>query len=282
MEQLRFTYTIIEKINVMIVRIRVQPKDSNDTSEHSINVGSAKVLSGKIHILSIFVGSKNQSWESEDIHMVKQQLYEAERWLKSAASRYGENVEFYNTAFGSDGTFVDNDIPEGSHIPNAYFYPSYILKKVGFKSETSYVDWMKHNTSCEQCLVILFCNKQGRSYASPTNTDLLNYNSDKFNLECCLLYRYYSDSLIETTTASIAHEILHLFGAWDLYELDDSDRIRAQKCAQMFPKSIMYDTYRDIWETQIDEITAWLVGLKSEGKDWYRWFEPHQEVYYID
>ena len=41
----------------------------------------------------------------------------------------------------------------------------------------------------------------------------------------------------------------------------------------------MFNTHRDIWETQIDEINAWLVGLKEQGKDWYRWFEPEQGVY---
>ena len=109
--------------------------------------------------------------------------------------------------------------------------------------------------------------------------EIYNYNPEQYNLECCLLYRYYTDSAIETNTAAIAHEILHLFGAWDLYELDDSDHDRATKTELMFPNSIMLHTWRDIWETQIDEINAWLVGLKDEGKDWYRWFEPDQDSY---
>ena len=95
----------------------------------------------------------------------------------------------------------------------------------------------------------------------------------------CLIYIYYINKDIETNTAAIAHEILHLFGACDLYELDDNEHDRAIKTELMFPNSIMHNTHRDIWETQIDEINAWLVGLKAEGKDWYRWFEPDQDSY---
>ena len=47
----------------------------------------------------------------------------------------------------------------------------------------------------------------------------------------------------------------------------------------MFPQSIMICIGQTIWDMQIDEITAWLVGLREEGKDWYRWFEPNQNEY---
>ena len=93
------------------------------------------------------------------------------------------------------------------------------------------------------------------------------------------MYRYLHDPRYETKSADIAHEMLHLFGAWDLYELNNNDQARAIKTSEMFPNSIMRTTSNDIWELQIDEITAWLVGLKDQGKDWYRWFEPDQLSY---
>ena len=39
----------------MGIRIRVKPKGANDTSEISINVGTAKILEGKVFVLSVFV-----------------------------------------------------------------------------------------------------------------------------------------------------------------------------------------------------------------------------------
>ena len=93
------------------------------------------------------------------------------------------------------------------------------------------------------------------------------------------MYKYQHDMRYETNAAAVAHEILHLFGAWDLYELNNRDHARAIKTSLMFPQAVMLNTFREIWECQIDEITAWLVGLKEQGKDWYRWFEPDQLTY---
>ena len=262
----------------MSIKIRVKPKGPHDTSESTINVGTAKKMEGKIYVLSVFVAPYYNPWNQVDIEHFKSKQYEAQRWLQMQALRYGKNVEFVNSAFGSDGSFLDDQIPT-FESNDAYLYPSKVLLKMGFQSRHAFVDWVHANTDCDQCMAIIFCNTDGRSYASPSNTEVEAYHPELSGLECCLLYRHYTDTVIETNTAAIAQEMLHLFGAWDLYELDDSDHERALKTNMMFPNSIMLDTYRDIWETQIDEINAWLVGLKAEGKDWYRWFEPDQDSY---
>ncbi len=263
----------------MSIRIRVKPKRANDTSESSRNVGTARVLQGKIYVLSVFVGPRAHPWNPRDIDRQKQKVYEAERWLKMQALRYNKQVEFVNSAFGSDGSFTDDEMPQNCDSPNAYSYPSKVLLKVGFNSRDAFIQWVHTHTDCSQCLAIIFSNTKGRSFASPVSKELYEYNPHKYNLECCFLYSHFTDSDIETNAAAIAHEMLHLFGAWDLYELDNHDHDRAIKTSVMFPHSIMLDTSGDIWGKQIDEINAWLVGLKEQGKDWYRWFEPEQDSY---
>lgn len=263
----------------MPIRIKVKPKGVHDTSESTINIGSAKVLSGRIFVLSVFVAPTCDPWLPYDIERQKQKVFEAERWLKMQALRYGKNVEFVNFAFGSDGSFLDDEMPEYHDSNEAkYCYPSRVLLKMGFKTKNAFVEWVRVKESCTQCLTIVFSNTDGRSYASPSTKELYAFNPCDFNLECCFLYRYHFGTDIETNSTAVAHEMLHLFGAWDLYE-DDANHDRARKTSLMFPNSIMLNTQRDIWETQIDEINAWLVGLKEQGKDWYRWFEPYQNNY---
>ena len=265
------------------IRIRVKPKGINDTSESTINTGTAKVLSGRVFVLSVFVAPFSNPWMPFDIERQKQKVFEAERWLKMQALRYGKNVEFVNSAFGSDGSFMDNEMPDVYASSSVkYHYPSKVLLKMGFPSKDAFVDWVRTKQECSQCLAIVFSNTSGRSYASPATKELCEHNPKEYSMECCFLYRYHTNTEIETNSAAIAHEMLHLFGAWDLYELDEHDHVRANKTALMFPNSIMLNSHRDIWETQIDEINAWLVGLKEEGKDWYRWFEPDQDVYEIE
>lgn len=259
----------------MPIRIKVKPKGANDTSENSKSVGTAKVLSGKIFVLSVFVAPYSDPWKTAEIEKMKQKVFEAERWLKAQAKRYGKNVEFVNSAFGSDGSFLDDELLLKKRD---YYYPGQVVLKIGFKNQDAFVEWVKTHTGCPQCIVIVFSNIGARSYASPVNKKNNKSNPKKFNLECCLVYGKYTNGR-ETRPATIAHEILHLFGAWDLYELDASDQNRAIKTSEMFANSVMLNSHRDIWETQIDEINAWLVGLKEEGKDWYRWFEPRQDSY---
>ena len=263
----------------MSIRIVMKPKRENDTSESSRNIGTARVLYGKIYVIMIFVGPHDNPWTRSEAERYKAKVAEAEQWLKIQAAKYGKRLEFVNAAFGADGNFCDNDIPEDSDSANAYSYPSSVFLKIGFESRNRFVDWVHDNTDCDQCLSIIFSNTKGRSYASPVTREYHAYDSETYNLECCLLYRGFKNSDVETNSATVAHEILHLFGAWDLYRLDSSDSERAVKTELMFPDSIMLNTHRDIWETRIDEINAWLVGLKDEGQDWYRWFEPGQESY---
>lgn len=47
----------------------------------------------------------------------------------------------------------------------------------------------------------------------------------------------------------------------------------ASKAEKLFPKSIMLHENKDIYSCQLDEVTAWLVGIGSK-KDWYVWFQP--------
>lgn len=263
----------------MTIRLKLQPKKAHDTSESTKGVGSAKVLSGKVHVLSVFVGPYTDPWNPADIARQKQKLVEAERWLKAQAARYGKVVEFVNSTYGSNGSFMDNELPrQGDSNDFQYLYPSKVLLKMGFKNKSTYVEWVRSKFGCQQCLVVVFSNTMGRSYASPCTKELYAYDPHQFNLECCFLYKCFPNSNIETNAASIAHEILHLFGAWDLYE-DMPGHARAAKTAVMFPNSIMLNVSDNIWELQIDEINAWLVGLKETGKEWYRWFEPYQERY---
>lgn len=257
----------------------VKPRKANDTSESSRNVGSAKVLSGRIFVLSVFVALTSDPWKQVDIERQKEKVFEAERWLKMQALRYGKHVEFENCSFGAEGSFCDNGIPSNWETKGASLYPGKVLLKMGFRSHEAFVGWVRTHTNCTQCLVVVFCNTYGRSFAMPVSKELYRFNPHQFCLDYCIIFRGQDPNGVESDAATVAHEMLHLFGAWDLYELDEKDRTRANKTALMFPKSIMNCKGRTIWDMQIDEITAWLVGLKEEGKDWYRWFEPYQEEY---
>lgn len=73
----------------------------------------------------------------------------------------------------------------------------------------------------------------------------------------------------------IAHEFLHLFGAWDLYQspFDRTifQRMKKRKAMKRYPNEIMAFTYRDIDSLEISPLSKYLIGwdsklMKGEGK----------------
>ncbi len=267
----------------MSIKLRVRDKDANDTSERTIGVGSAKQLNGRVFVLSLFIGS-SIPWRKDEIHRLNDSVIEAEQWLMQQALRYGKNVQFHNYSHGTDGNLFMSNIPTSSSSSRARTYWNEMLKRVGWKDGKEVMHWARQNAGCNQSMVLVFANTQGRSYACQAAASS-NRRPTIDSLEACCLLRPAENTL--ATPATIAHEMLHLFGAWDLYkyylDVDNNhdDTNRAMRAEQMFPNSIMLRTNLPLSQLVIDEVNAWLVGLKEEGKDWYRWFEPLKDDYLI-
>jgi hypothetical protein len=71
--------------------------------------------------------------------------------------------------------------------------------------------------------------------------------------------------------STYAHEILHLFGACDLYEENKTDHISqelADYIADNYPHEIMYYTYEDDDTSNFDEITKEMSPVTLYFLDW--------------
>jgi len=58
-----------------------------------------------------------------------------------------------------------------------------------------------------------------------------------------MVYRYQKDGQ-ELIPSCIAHEVLHLYGAWDLYESHSVSSRQAEEAGRWFPNDIMRTTSR--------------------------------------
>lgn len=72
----------------------------------------------------------------------------------------------------------------------------------------------------------------------------------------------------EKSPTVIAHEFLHLFGAWDLY-ISPFDRklftkMRKRKAMKTYPNEIMAFTHRDIDSLSLSPLTKYLIGWYNE------------------
>ncbi len=225
-------------------------------------VGLATKLEGKIHVSVFFVSSMTELWTLEDMTRAKKNLLDAESWLIGKAAGYGKELSFLNTWFGDE-----NDEPIKIGDFQKYSGPTELKKKnrndVMAKrrlgSWGSHLDFVKGAKKCEQGISVIIYVEPDRSYA------LRAWRQCELDTAMC----HKGDS-----PGVYAHEILHLFGAWDLYVREfDKDRERGWKCRQYFNSSIMMGSSCYTIK-KIDEINAWRVGLKREEKSWYKLFCP--------
>ncbi len=233
--------------------------------------GSAIELKGNIYILSVFITTPNKKWTyDEKTDLVSSQI-KAQEWLKKQAKLYGVDISFENGFYGLKSDIYVDEIKSIKEMYEARLDWVYqVLTKIGYSSPLEFLERLKNTKDCANALVIIYANESGRSYAVPYST---GRNKEKYFFEGCTVYR--KDTYYQyTCAATIVHEILHLFGAWDLYKLDKTDKARAQKANELFHNDIMIGGTCDLETLKIDKLTAWLVGLRKNKEEIFEEFRP--------
>jgi hypothetical protein len=98
-------------------------------------------------------------------------------------------------------------------------------------------------------------------------------NEELFFVEGAVVYEQ-DNSGNGVVSSVIAHEILHLYGAWDLYQTFTQSAENEERARRLFPSSIMRRIADDINELEVDEVSAWLVGWKPNRLAWYESLRP--------
>jgi len=231
--------------------------------------GSAYSLNGKIYVLTVFI-SETEWCYSEKLKLYDQ-INEAENWLVSQAKTYAKTIEFSGGNYGLNKTVIVDNIVSGTGSGSEPVnIVTTILRKVGYTSNLQLDNWVKQNTDCTNSLVLIIANKPGTSYSMAYSNEM---NKEKYFVEGCILYTKYNNGY-DLASSSIAHEFLHLFGAWDLYQTFQQTKEREDKARKIYPNDIMLRTSYNINELKIDKLTAWLVGLNSIKEKGFGWFRP--------
>ena len=236
-------------------------------------MGSADILSGKVYNISIFISTPDNPWKKQDKLSIYEKQREAQNWLVEQAEEYEVELEFENGTYGLNGDDISvENIPASDKSGKGMNtdWSSYLLKKIGYKTPLSLWDWVEEKTDCTNLQVIVYSNSKGVSYGLPYTPGT---DAEKYFVELALVHRYYPSGS-ELSSSTIAHESLHLYGAWDLYNTYKHDKDVATKSKELFPNDVMYRTSFNIGELEINELTAWRIGWNNEEKPSYNWFKP--------
>ena len=240
------------------------------------NAGSAGKAVGNTAVVSVFASDNSTRWDfsdDEDVARRKQFLGYidvaadyiekcADEWDKSISFFYAEdeNSDLYYEAF-FDIECVDMKMAIKKSAPVQW---EYINNNID-------VETIKEKYSCENVIFLMFINtEQGseiNSFALTTYDEEMAYP-----YEICFISRYYYDD--PASPSVIAHEMLHVFGAPDLYAYDSYginynvwlDFI--SYCQENVPNDLMLTTFdketgvrlTDKITNEISEITAYYIG----------------------
>ncbi|MBX3421829.1 MAG: hypothetical protein KF752_09780 [Pirellulaceae bacterium] len=242
-------------------------------SLESSSYGSASELKGNVYTLSIFISKDGrESWGYREKLEVLRKQEEAMTWIRNQALNYGVKVNF--DAMGSYGLEDDikvSTIDRGTASGNEPSqWVSRMLYRLGYKSTHDLVEWVHSNINAMQIQVLIYAKGRGRSYAMSSSNGV---NEELYFVEGAIVYEQ-DNSGNGVVSSVIAHEILHLYGAWDLYETLSQSAENEERARRLFPSSIMRRIADDINELEVDEVSAWLVGWKPNRLAWYEALRP--------
>lgn len=255
--------------------------DYGTTSEIYLdNLGSAVTPEGNIGIVTIFAGDKNSSWDfstKADID-TKAQLFDymdiAADWLSEKASEWDKQLRFTYSADESSGLCYETFFNEEAVNISKSKYKSaptqwqYIDKNIDSAALTE-------KYSLDGMIYLFYFNYTEVSPAKETPFALGFYSRVlEYDYEMCFMPLHSKNTTIAPST--IAHEILHLFGAPDLYGPDGYNQNYGITnefvcyCSDNMPTDIMFSTYVkrdgekvklfDRIEADITPLTAYYIG----------------------
>jgi len=254
-----------------LISISMQPLRAQSLEDW--RYGSAYELKGNVYTLSVFISRQGKGgWTDEEKRKVLAKQSEAMSWLKTQALNYGIKVNFEACGvYGFEEDIKMTTIERGTASGNEPGdWVSRMLYKLGYKSSLDIVKWVHSKTNAQQIQVLIYAKGRGRSYAMSSREGV---DKEQHFVEGAIVYEQNNDGQ-EMLASTIAHEILHLYGAWDLYQNQYQSSVNDERSRLLFPNSIMRIVSHDINELEVDEVSAWLAGWNPNQKAWYESLNP--------
>lgn len=239
-------------------------------------IGSARELKGKTLIINCFVSEPNKEWNPDEKQVTLGKEREGLEWLKRQAIKWGQPpISFQEFNIGQDR---DVQVPklEASRTPwkLRIRWASYALQSAGYYDIYQLYDTLKKQSQADNVVVMIFANKKGRSYAQPASDAGIRFNRE-WMVEGAVIYNQSMEGE-QLWEGTIIHEMLHLFGAWDMYHDDDlvmrSDDIERRVTGALGSSIMLKDHVILCKANTIDVMTAWRIGWTKSYMPWYEMF----------
>ena len=232
-------------------------------------MGVNKELRDKVKVQLFFIDDDESSWDEQTINAYyNKQILPGLNFLEQQASRYGVSLDFttekYATVLQDEYVLkyngkIDNNADRDA---TGYDVMDKIASILGYSNAKELHTSLANNHPYGEVIMMPVVNKEGISFASMQAS---GSPGGKANAEYCIIFTDYPNKNfgVDDNThmaASVAHEMLHIFGAEDLY-LDEYKETARQLC----PKDIMLLDYLNIEKMQVNKYTAYSIGWSDKS-----------------
>jgi len=248
-----------------------------------------KDLKNDVLLYFVFIDTRTTyPWTEFDIISTIDSLNTAVKWIEQQARK--NNVELHiktDYYIGNEFATVERNLPNktvketietsgykkgvdalnrwGDYVAKTIGESLYMKEKDGIpiqkkpNTKERLIAYLRDDAGVESVSLMFMVNNYFRNDIS-----LAVNTFDTDDVEFCIVsYKYPSE---------IAHNLLHLFGAVDLYKSEVRKSNNKIKLAEkFFPKDIMQDPYaRDLKQLEIGEFTRYMIGWTDDLPDEYK------------
>jgi hypothetical protein len=222
--------------------------------------GTCRNFKGKPVVVLLFMDDYESEWTADEVESFTQEnVMPALGFLNREAALWGVELDFdvesYSTPLG--GYIMDYlgvlSSDSKKAIKENYFL--HAAESLGFRSEWEFYSYFQSQYPADDIVFVTIFNKEGRSFATRYVNAGFNYY-----VEYCTIYAKSSKP-----AQTIAHEILHLFGARDFYE-EATTKEMSELASSVFPNDIMLNLLPN-WKNNVGDYTAYAIGWTHEIPD---------------
>ncbi|MCX7045143.1 MAG: hypothetical protein NTX50_06625 [Candidatus Sumerlaeota bacterium] len=256
---------------------QTQTTTSGAKSNHASrrNDGSAAVLSGTVCLLSVYVSDAASSWPLKDLAEVEKRLKDTQDFILDQARLDHIAVRFAPAT--SVTVWYEGNIPTDmwaspkwteTVIQQAARRLSDSCSEENLKSANDLMRFLKKIYAADQALTLIHVNKSATSY----NLTFYKGVGATYQAERSVMFMRYAKGN-PTCAASYVHEILHNFGAGELYFPFDKESVRKDQAKKLWPNEIMYRVDYNLGKLTLGEYTAYRIGWLDRMNPEYKKFD---------
>ena len=234
------------------------------------DLGNCGTLTRNPTLVVLFVDDAESSWNDTLVqHFKDVQIAKAVEWLEAQAAQYGAPLDiqtkYYHGTLDNGGKVYYPDTIAHQPSEDDYDLLETVIGNMNEGVGDRFYAKLRRDNGGEDVIFLCMVNKDGLSYARG--------HADPYSqiLEYAVVYARNTDvpatdTLHQKThnrASVVAHEVLHLFGAEEMYDPEGRNAIAVEK----YLKDVMLWTESFINRNEITEFTAYCIGWTDTVPD---------------